>query len=102
MLIEYINAALRKAHYLILAENEGYYGRIDGLKGIWANGETLESCREELREVLEEWIILGLKMGHQIPIIDNIDLNIQLKEVANANYQRSRNHQGTMGETLNG
>ena len=53
---------------------EGYFGRIEDLPGIWANGDTLEACRDELQEVLEEWIIVGLKMGHAIPAIDGIGL----------------------------
>ena len=69
MLTAYINAALRKAHYQILSDGEGYFGTIDGLQGVWAQADTLEGCREELREVLEEWIILGLKMGHPLPSI---------------------------------
>jgi predicted RNase H-like HicB family nuclease len=77
MLTAYINAALRKAHYEILPEGEGYCGTIDGLQGVWAQAETLEACREELREVLEEWIVLGLKMGHPLPAIDGITLAIQ-------------------------
>lgn len=77
MLTSYINAAMRNAHYEILPSNEGYFGKIEGLQGVWANAKTLEACREELREVLEEWIILGLKMGHTIPAIDGIDLNIE-------------------------
>lgn len=77
MLTAYINAALRKAHYEILAEGEGYFGAIEGLQGVWAQADTLEACREELREVLEEWIVLGLRMGHPIPSLDGIDLTIQ-------------------------
>ena len=77
MLPAYINAAMRKAHYEILPNNEGYFGKIEGLQGVWANAETLESCREELRETLEEWILLGIKMGHTIPVIDGIDLNVK-------------------------
>ncbi len=82
MLTEYIHAAMRNAHYTVLPENEGYYGRIENIPGVWANCETLEECREELREVLEGWIVLGLEMGHPIPIIDNIDLNFKLKKAA--------------------
>lgn len=67
MLTAYIEAALRKAHYEILPDNEGYFGRIEGLQGVWANADNLEACRDELREVLEEWVILGLKMGHDLP-----------------------------------
>ncbi|MCZ7626332.1 MAG: hypothetical protein M5R38_11560 [Candidatus Methylomirabilis sp.] len=29
-----------------------------------------------LRSTLEEWIVLGLKLGHSLPVIDNIDLNM--------------------------
>jgi predicted RNase H-like HicB family nuclease len=77
MLTAYIKAALRKAHYRILPDGEGYFGTIEGLQGVWANAKTLESCREELREVLEEWIVLGLKMGHMLPELDGVTLNIQ-------------------------
>jgi predicted RNase H-like HicB family nuclease len=73
----YIKAALRKAHDEMLPDGEGYFGTIEGLQGVWANAETLEACREELREVLEEWIVLGLKMGHALPAIEGITLNIQ-------------------------
>ncbi len=77
MLTAYVNAAMRKARYEVLAEDEGFFGRIDALDGVWANAKNLETCREELREVLEEWIVLGLRMGHDIPEIDGISLNIQ-------------------------
>ena len=75
MLTSYINAAMRRAHYEILPNNEGYFGKIEGLQGIWANGVTLEDCREQLREVLEEWIVLGLKMDHTIPPINRDHLS---------------------------
>ncbi|MDI6735531.1 MAG: type II toxin-antitoxin system HicB family antitoxin [bacterium] len=80
MLTAYINMAMSKAHYEILPDGEGYLGKINGLQGVWANADTLEFCREELREVLEEWILIGLKMGHPIPAIEGIDLN--MKEAA--------------------
>ena len=44
---------------------------------MWAQAGTLEACREELQKVLEEWIILGLKMGHPIPSIDGVALTVQ-------------------------
>jgi predicted RNase H-like HicB family nuclease len=70
MLTDYLQAAMRKAKYEILSDGEGYFGRIPQLQGVWANAETLEACREELREVLEEWIMIGLKMGIPLPAID--------------------------------
>lgn len=74
MLTEYIEAAMRKAHYEILPENEGIYGSIEGCEGVWAQAGTLEACRGELKEVLEEWIVLGLRMGHELPVIDGLSL----------------------------
>ena len=80
MLTEYIRAAMKKAHYEILPDGEGYFGKIEGLPGVWANGDTLEACREELQEVLEEWIIVGLKKGHHIPAMESVNLDV--REVA--------------------
>jgi predicted RNase H-like HicB family nuclease len=77
MLTAYISAAMRSAHYELLENGEGYVGKIPMLQGVWANADTLEACRDELREVLEEWIILGLKMNHQIPVIDGIELKLE-------------------------
>ena len=70
MLTAYITAAMRKAHYKLLPDGEGYFGSIEEREGVWANADTLEACREELQEVLEEWIILGLKMGHPFPMVN--------------------------------
>ncbi len=77
MLTAYIAAALRKAHYEVLPDGEGYAGTIEDIPGVWTQADTLEDCREELREVLEEWIVLGLKLGHVIPPLDGVTLAIQ-------------------------
>ena len=78
MLTEYIRAAMHQATYELLPEDEGYYGEIAGLPGVWANGPTLELCREELRNTLEGWVMLGLRLGHSLPVIAGIDLNAPL------------------------
>jgi predicted RNase H-like HicB family nuclease len=69
MILEYINAALEKAKYEIIEDDEPYYGEIPGLKGIWATGKTLEECRRNLAETIEGWIIIRLKKGLPIPSI---------------------------------
>ena len=76
MLTEYIQAAMRKAVYEII-EDGTYYGEIPGLQGVFSNAETLEECRQVLREVLEDWILLGIHFGHPIPIVDGIDINVK-------------------------
>lgn len=79
MLTEYIRAAMRHAKYEIL-EDGTFFGTIPGLKGLWANGQTLEACREELQSTLEDWILVRVRLGHEIPAIDGIDLNVNLTE----------------------
>jgi predicted RNase H-like HicB family nuclease len=80
MLIKYIETAMHRATYELL-EDGTFYGRIPDCQGVWANAETLEACRDELQEVLEGWILLGLQLGHQLPVLDDIDLSFK-KEAA--------------------
>ncbi len=75
MLTDYIRAAMHRAQYEILPDDQTFYGEIPGFQGVWANEKTLEACREELQSVLEDWILLGLRLGHILPVIDGIDLN---------------------------
>jgi predicted RNase H-like HicB family nuclease len=80
MLLEYIQAALRHAKYEILPDDRSYYGEIPECTGVYANAGTLEDCREELREVLEEWVLFRVHRNLPLPIMDEIELTI--KEVA--------------------
>ena len=82
MLTAYIQAAMHRATYEILESNEGFYGEIPGLQGVWGNADTLEGCREELQSALEGWLLLGLRLGHTIPPIDGIDLMAPLQQEA--------------------
>ena len=75
MLTEYIRVAMRRARYEILSDGT-FYGEIPGFQGVYANADTLEACREQLQEVLEGWIILGLRMGHTLPVVDGIELAV--------------------------
>ena len=76
MLTEYIEAAMRHAKYEILPEDLTYYGEIPECPGVYSNEVTLEGCRTILREVLEGWILLGIRHGAEIPVIDGIDINV--------------------------
>ncbi len=72
MIKEYVNAALNKAHYEIIEDEEPYYGEIPELKGVWATGKTLEECRREIgfSENIEGWMIRFANQGMDIPAID--------------------------------
>jgi predicted RNase H-like HicB family nuclease len=77
VLTEYISAAMRRAEYKLL-EDGTFFGEIPDCQGVWSSADTLEACRDELRDVLEDWILLGVYLHHRIPVIDGIDLNLDL------------------------
>ncbi len=76
MLTEYIQKAMELAHYEIIEDEGTCWGEISGFQGVWGKAKTLEKCRDELREALEEWIVFRLKNNLELPVIEGIDLNI--------------------------
>ncbi len=72
MLTEYIEAAMRKAVYEQL-EDRTYCGRIPECQGTIAFGETLYQCQKELRSVLEGWLLVKIRHGDCLPVIDGLD-----------------------------
>lgn len=77
MLTAFINACLKKAKYETL-ENGTIYAEIPELQGVWAEGKTVEECRNELVEVIEGWLFLKLKDGDPLPVLEGVDLNARL------------------------
>jgi len=35
----------------------------------------LRGCERKLRSTLEDWILVGLRLGHKLPVLGGIDLN---------------------------
>jgi predicted RNase H-like HicB family nuclease len=73
-LTAYIEAALELARYDKL-EDGSFAGEIPKLKGVVAFGSSLRGCERELRSTLEDWILVGLRLGHKLPVLGGIDLN---------------------------
>jgi predicted RNase H-like HicB family nuclease len=73
-LTAYIEAALELARYDKL-EDGSFSGEIPKLKGVAAFGKTLRDCEKELRSTLEDWILVGLRLCHKLPVLAGIDLN---------------------------
>jgi len=67
---------MKLAKYEILKDDNTYYGEIPTFNGVWANADNLEKCREELREVLEEWILLRVSKNLSLPELNGISLKI--------------------------
>lgn len=80
MLSNYLHAAMGRAKYEILPDDGSFYGEIPECVGVYANSPTLEGCREELAEVLEEWIFFRIHQHLSVPVVEGQSLRI--KEVA--------------------
>lgn len=78
ILTDYVSQALVQAVYDKL-EDGSFTGKIPPCAGVVAFGSTLQECETELRSTLEDWILVGLKLGHSLPIIGDIDLNKELQ-----------------------
>lgn len=74
ILTEYMSQVMNQAIYDKL-DDGSFSGRIPSCKGVIAFGETLRVCEDELRSTLEDWILVGLKLGHTLPVVAGIDLN---------------------------
>lgn len=74
MLTEYVEEALKRARYELIDDEEPYYGEVAELKGVWATGKTLEECRNNLKEVIEGWIILSIKKELPIPKLGDFEI----------------------------
>ena len=77
MLREYVRGAMHQAYYELLEDDGTYYGEIPKFEGVYANAETLERCREELEEVLEEWVLFRVSRNLALPKVDGIELRIR-------------------------
>jgi predicted RNase H-like HicB family nuclease len=77
MLTRYIKAAMEQAEYELMEDSGEFFGRIPTLDGVWASAATLESCRNELEEVLEEWILVRLSQQLPVPAVRGISLGVQ-------------------------
>jgi len=74
ILSEYINQAMAQAEYDKLEDNS-FSGRIPSCQGVIAFAASLRACQDELHSTLEDWLLLGLKLGHTLPEVNGINLN---------------------------
>lgn len=70
---DYCEAALAYAVYTPM-EDGRWFAEIPVCDGVWGEGQTRAEAAAELRSALEGWILLGLQLGHPLPVIDGFDL----------------------------
>ena len=76
MISDYVETALHRARYKLL-EDKSFAAIVPGLRGVIATGKTLEDCRAELAEVIEEWILFRVSRGLAIPSLGKQSIKIR-------------------------
>ena len=79
MIREYIDRALHRATYDKLDDGT-FAGEVPGLQGVLAHAETLEACREQLAEVIEEWVLVRVSRGLTVPAVDGVTVSVTGKD----------------------
>ena len=82
MIRQYMDTAMASARYEFLDDDGTFYGEIPVCPGVYANAETLEKCRKNLEEILEEWILVRIFKRLPIPEVDGIRIEVKVEEVA--------------------
>lgn len=72
MLRQYLQAAMNEAHYEMIEGDGTFLGTVPDFQGVYSNAGTLEACKTELEEVLEEWIFLRISQGLAVPVMEGI------------------------------
>ena len=74
VLTAYFDAAMARARVKQVDEGQ-YVGRIPGCIGLLGYGASPEETLEDLRVALEDWVLIGLRVGDSIPPMAGINLN---------------------------
>jgi len=76
MISHYVNRALDRAQYRLLTDGT-FAATVRGLRGVIATGDTLEACRRDLVETVEEWLLVRVSRGLSIPSLDGATIKVR-------------------------
>jgi predicted RNase H-like HicB family nuclease len=76
MIRQYVDKALKRARYTKL-EDGTFCGEVLRLRGVLAIGDTLAECRNQLSEVVEEWVLVRVARGLPIPPIGKVQVKVR-------------------------
>jgi len=65
--VNYIESMLRRANYEFDEQTKSWCASLDVLPGAYAQADTVEEVRSELAEVIEEYVLVSLQEGRQLP-----------------------------------
>ena len=76
MITRYISQALHRARYRQV-DGGLFCATVPGLRGVIATGANLEACRDQLAEVVEEWVLVRVARGLPVPRLGGVTVEIR-------------------------
>ncbi len=76
MITRYVGQALRRARYRQI-DGGMFCATVPGLRGVIATGRTLEGCRDQLAEVVEEWVLVRVARRLPVPRLGGITVEVR-------------------------
>ena len=64
---QYVENLLRRAEYEYDKETKSWCASVKNLPGAYAQADTIEEVREQLAEVIEDYILVSLQEKHPLP-----------------------------------
>ena len=81
-LTRYLEEAMARARYELIADEEPYYGEIPDLPGGWATGKSLKECEANLQAAPEEWPLMPRGRGETPPPLGEVRIELPHGEAA--------------------
>ena len=76
MILRYLDQALARARYERL-EDGSWSAHEPQLRGVIGIGPSLETCRANLAEVVEEWILVRVARALPIPRLGGVTIRVR-------------------------
>jgi predicted RNase H-like HicB family nuclease len=76
MLTQYVAKALERAVYEPI-EDGAWAASVRGLRGVIATGDSVEACRQQLAEVVEEWVLVRVARQLPVPRLGGLTIRIR-------------------------
>jgi len=75
MFTEYVEKAMQQAEYEQM-EDGNWWGQVTELRFTWAIAPTLEECKQELRDEVEDWLVFAISRHSPIPTLDGVTIAV--------------------------
>jgi predicted RNase H-like HicB family nuclease len=76
MIRAYVETALRRARYDKLQDGT-FCAEVPRRRDVLATDDTLEDCRDQLAEVVEEWVLVRVARGLALPPSGRIEVRVK-------------------------